>query len=69
MKYGFYAWGLMIVVSSFIGFVVENLWLWETKGYIDNRNMNLPFLLGYGLACFLVFVLLGTPNGEGGLVC
>lgn len=69
MKYGFYAWGLMIVVSSFIGFVVENLWLWETKCYIDNRNMNLPFLLGYGLACFLVFVLLGTPNGEGGLIC
>ena len=37
---------LMATVVSFLGFVVENVWLAFTKGYIDNRNMALPFLLG-----------------------
>ncbi len=62
MRYTWYEFGLLIVVVSFIGFVVENVWLSFTKGYIDNRNMNLPFLLGYGLACVAVYLLIGTPS-------
>ncbi|MCC8070043.1 MAG: putative ABC transporter permease [Ruminococcus sp.] len=53
---------LMATIVSFLGFVVENVWLTFTKGYIDNRNMALPFLLGYGLAIVTLFILLGTPR-------
>lgn len=53
---------LVATVASFIGFIVENLWLALTKGFIDNRNMILPFLLGYGLAMALTFLLFGTPE-------
>jgi len=57
-------WALCMtaVVVSLIGFVVENLWLCITKGYMDNRNMCLPFLIGYGIAMFGVLLLLGTPK-------
>lgn len=50
MKYTYYQLGIMAAVVSFLGFVVENIWLAMTKGYINNRNMNAPFLQGYGLA-------------------
>lgn len=53
---------MVVAVVSFLGFVVENVWLAITKGYIDNRNMCLPFLLGYGLAMFLIYIILGTPK-------
>lgn len=53
---------MMIAVVSFLGFVVENIWLSATKGYIDNRNMCLPFLIGYGLAIVAIYLLLGTPK-------
>lgn len=53
---------LVVTVISFLGFVVENVWLSITKGYIDNRNMTLPFLLGYGIAIVLIYVLFGTPE-------
>lgn len=53
---------LMILVVSFMGFVTENIWLAFTKGYIDNRNMRLPFLLGYGLLMMLTYFLLGIPE-------
>lgn len=53
---------LIVTVISFLGFVVENVWLSMTKGYIDNRNMTLPFLLGYGIAIVLIYVLFGTPE-------
>lgn len=62
MKYSIYVMGIMVAFVSFIGFVVENLWLAFTKGYINNRNMNLPFLLGYGLAIIAIYLLFGTPN-------
>lgn len=57
-------WALCMtaVVVSQIGFVVENLWLCITKGYMDNRNMCLPFLIGYGIAMIGVLLLLGTPQ-------
>lgn len=56
------ALGLVIAVVSFLGFAVENIWLAITKGYIDNRNMCLPFLLGYGLAIAAIYILFGTPK-------
>ena len=52
---------MIIVVVSFLGFVVENIWLAMTKGFMDNRNMYLPFLVGYGLAIMAIFMLFGTP--------
>lgn len=55
---------LMVTIVSFLGFVVENVWLAFTKGYIDNRNMALPFLLGYGVAIVTLFILLGTPKSS-----
>lgn len=62
MKYNIYALGIMVAVVSFLGFVVENVWLAMTKGYINNRNMNAPFLLGYGLLIAAFYFVLGTPN-------
>lgn len=57
-------WALCMaaVVVSFLGFAVENLWLCVTKGYMDNRNMCLPFLMGYGMAMLGILILLGTPQ-------
>lgn len=60
--YMLYELGLMIAFVSFLGFLLENAWLAITKGYIDNRNMTMPFLLGYGLAIIAFYVLLGTPE-------
>ncbi len=54
--------GVMILAISFLGFVVENIWLAITKGYIDNRNMTLPFLLGYGLFVVAIYFMIGTPQ-------
>lgn len=56
------AYLFMIVVVSFMGWVVENAWLLLRKGFMDNRNMNLPFLLGYGIACVGIFIILGKPK-------
>ena len=38
----------IIVIASFLGFIVENVWVGIRYGYIDNRGMILPGLLGYG---------------------
>lgn len=57
-----YVLGLMAAVISFLGFVVENIWLALTKGYINNRNMNAPFLLGYGMLVLVMYFLFGTPQ-------
>lgn len=51
-----------MAVVSFLGFVVENIWLALTKGYINNRNMNAPFLLGYGMLILVMYLIIGTPN-------
>lgn len=58
----FYAMCMVVTVVSFLGFVVENVWLALTKGYINNRNMCLPFLLGYGLAIIAIYIMFGTPT-------
>ena len=57
-----FAWCMVAVFVSFLGFIVENCWLALTKGYMDNRNMCLPFLLGYGLAIVVLYLLFGTPE-------
>ena len=62
MKYRIYELGIMVIVISFLGFVVENIWLLITKGYINNRNMNFPFLLGYGLLVLMMYICIGTPE-------
>lgn len=62
MNYCTYDLGIIVAIISFLGFVVENLWLALTKGYINNRNMNMPFLLGYGLLILFLFFTLGTPE-------
>ena len=53
---------LVIVVVSFMGFCVENVFIGLSHGFIDNRNMILPFLLGYGLSIFAFYHLFGTPG-------
>lgn len=53
---------MMAVVISFLGFVLENIWLAFTKGFIDNRNMTLPFLLGYGMLVVGFYLFVGTPD-------
>lgn len=63
-KISFTAACLMILFVSFMGFVTENIWLAFTKGYIDNRNMHLPFLLGYGLLMMFTYYLLGLPTNR-----
>lgn len=53
---------MMIAFVSLAGFLVENAWLGLTKGYMDNRNMVFPFLLGYGLAVAGIYLSFGTPQ-------
>lgn len=53
---------MVVGVVSFLGFAVENIWLAVTKGYMDNRNMIFPFLIGYGIAIMLLYLILGTPH-------
>lgn len=55
-------WAAVVVVCSFIGFVIENAWIGIRYGFFDNRNMNLPFLLGYGLAVVIFYLVLGLPE-------
>lgn len=62
MKYKWYKIGALVILVSFMGFVVENIWLALTKGYMNNRNMELPFLLGYGLAMVAIYILFGIPS-------
>ena len=54
----------LIVIVSFLGFCLENVWLALRKGYIDNRNMYLPFLFGYGLAVSGGYLVFGLPDAE-----
>ena len=62
MKYGIFELMLAAVIISFVGFAIENTWLMFTKGYMDNRNMTLPFLLGYGVLMVFFYLLFGTPS-------
>ena len=57
-----YALILIVILVSFLGFVVENFFISFSNGVMDNRNMVLPFLLGYGLAILTIYKLFGTPD-------
>ena len=56
------------VIISFLGFCLENIWICIRKGYIDNRNMTLPFLLGYSFAILGIYFVLGTPGHPSSIV-
>ena len=56
------------VIISFLGFCLENIWICIRKGYIDNRNMTLPFLLGYSFALLGIYFVLGTPGHPSSIV-
>lgn len=53
---------IMIVIISFIGYWFEDLWMLIRHGVLDNRNMYLPFLIGYGLAVVGIYYVIGTPK-------
>lgn len=57
-----YALFMIGAVISLLGFIVENIWISLTKGYMDNRGMFLPFLIGYGIAVMLIYIVLGVPK-------
>lgn len=61
-QYDIYSLTLAAAVISFLGFALENIWLALRKGYIDNRNMTFPFLLGYGLLVTGIYAVMGTPE-------
>ncbi len=60
--YDVYSLGIMSAFISFLGFCLENIWLAATKGFIDNRNMRLPFLMGYGVLVTGMYAVFGTPD-------
>lgn len=62
MKKRTYALCMIVAIVSFLGFLVENIWCAFTKGYVDNRSMFFPFLIGYGIAIILIYLILGTPE-------
>lgn len=61
-QYDIYSLTLAAAVISFLGFALENIWLALRKGYMDNRNMTFPFLLGYGLLVTGIYAVMGTPE-------
>ena len=67
-QYRLIDWCWLICGVSHLGFLVENIWNIATSGQIDNRNMNLPFILGYGLAILGIYLFFGTPKDDKGLL-
>ncbi|MGM9631682.1 MAG: putative ABC transporter permease [Eubacteriales bacterium] len=53
---------MVMVVVSFLGFCIENVFTFFCSGTMNNRNMILPFLFGYGMAILALFALFGTPD-------
>lgn len=53
---------MMVIILSFLGFCFEDIWMIFRHGILDNRNMYLPFLLGYGLFVVALYYIIGTPN-------
>lgn len=66
--YSISAYGFMLVLVSLLGFLIENIWIIMTEGFIDNRNMNAPFLLGYGVMVLLIYFFMGTPQEVSGIL-
>ena len=61
-KNKFIAMCMVMVFVSFMGFLIEGVWMSITKGFFNNRNMHLPFLIGYGLGVIIVDLLWGRPQ-------
>ena len=53
---------MIVTLVSFLGFIIENIWLAYSYRAINNRNMFFPLLLGYGLAVVVIYFLFGTPQ-------
>lgn len=53
---------IIIIIGSFIGFAAENTGRLITKGILDSRYHYLPFIFGYGIAVFAMYLALGTPD-------
>jgi len=51
---------VLVIITSFFGYVTETVWVALRHGFIDNRGMHLPFLLGYGMATFTIYVIFGS---------
>lgn len=62
--YSVYDYMALVIVVSFLGFCLENIWMLFRKGAIDNRNMNFPFLIGYGLVILFIYIVMGVPQKE-----
>ncbi len=62
MKMRSYAITMVMVVVSFLGFCIENFFTFFRTGTVNNRNMILPFLFGYGMAIVALYALFGTPE-------
>lgn len=62
ISYSLSSIGIMAAIISLLGFMLENIWLAFSKGYIDNRNMTMPFLYGYGMAVMSIYAFFGTPQ-------
>ncbi|MCR5107702.1 MAG: putative ABC transporter permease [Lachnospiraceae bacterium] len=62
MEAEYTSFGILVLLISLLGYILENIWLAATKGYCDNRNMYLPFLLGYGLLVVGMYLIMGTPD-------
>ncbi len=58
----FFAILMVVAFVSILGFIVENASMALTLGYIDNRGMGFPALIGYGLAILAAGLLFGTPR-------
>ncbi|MDO4420558.1 MAG: hypothetical protein Q4C15_00730 [Eubacteriales bacterium] len=41
-EYSVYDYMALVIVVSFLGFCLENIWMLFSSGMIDNRNMNFP---------------------------
>lgn len=59
---------LIGILVSLMGFCIENLFLCIGRGYIDNRNMVMPFLMGYGVGVIGFYLILGVPENGNTLV-
>lgn len=53
---------LIVIFVAFVGFCIENTFTAYSYGIISNKNMILPFLLGYGLTILGFNYFFGTPN-------
>lgn len=67
-NYSLSSYGLMLALVSMLGFLIENIWIVITEGFIDNRNMNAPFLLGYGVMILSIDHFMGTPVRPDGIL-